>query len=63
MNIFTSKIYLDNIEVIAIIGIIIGVLVFASTLFYVWGLLKPTSDLKELKCLEHLFMIYSENII
>ena len=49
MNIFTSKIYLDNIEVIAIIGIIIGVLVFASTLFYVWGLLKPTADLKELK--------------
>ncbi len=49
MKFFNSPIFLNNIEVFFIIFIILGTLITATLLFFFWGKIKPTSDLKELK--------------
>lgn len=41
--------YVQNKEVIIIIGIILAILIFATLLFYILGKIKPTSKLDELK--------------
>jgi phosphatidate cytidylyltransferase len=49
MNFLKINNYVQNKEVIIIIGIILGILVFATVLFYVLGLLNPNAKLEELK--------------
>jgi phosphatidate cytidylyltransferase len=49
MNLFQSEIYLQNKEVILIITLILGILIFSTSLFFIWGKIKPTSNLVELK--------------
>ena len=49
MNWFETEKFTANKEVIYIILLILGVLVTATLLFFVWGLLKPQANLKELK--------------
>lgn len=49
MNWFDSEKFAANKEVIYIILLILGVLITATLLFFVWGLIKPQANLKELK--------------
>ncbi len=49
MNWFDSEKFTSNKEVIYIILLILGILIFASLLFFIWGLIKPEANLKELK--------------
>ena len=49
MHFLQSDKFDQNKEVIILIGIILGILVFATVLFFIWGKLKPTNQLKELK--------------
>lgn len=49
MNFLQSDLYLQNKEVVLIISIILGILIFSTTLFFIWGKLKPTANLIELK--------------
>lgn len=38
-----------NPEIMLVVGLIFGVLVFATLLFFIWGKIKPEANLKELK--------------
>lgn len=49
MNFLNSEKYLANKEVIFIIALILGLLLFATLLFFIWGKLKPQANLTELK--------------
>ncbi|MBA2612262.1 MAG: phosphatidate cytidylyltransferase [Bacteroidetes bacterium] len=49
MNFFDTAKYLDNKEVIFIILLILGLLVTATLLFFIWGKVKPQANLTELK--------------
>lgn len=49
MNWFHSELYINNKEVIYIIFLILGILITATLLFFLWGLVKPQANLKELK--------------
>ncbi len=49
MDLFNSEKYLANKEVIFIILLILGLLVTATLLFFIWGKLKPAANLTELK--------------
>jgi phosphatidate cytidylyltransferase len=39
----------QNPEIMLVVGLIFGVLIFATLLFFTWGLIKPEANLKELK--------------
>jgi phosphatidate cytidylyltransferase len=39
----------QNPEIMLVVGLIFGVLVFATLLFFIWGKVKPEANLKELK--------------
>ena len=49
MHFLQSDKFEQNKEVIILISIILGILVFATVLFFIWGRIKPTNQLKELK--------------
>jgi phosphatidate cytidylyltransferase len=46
---FNSRTYLENEELFFIIFLILGVLITATLLFWVWGKLAPKANLRELK--------------
>jgi len=49
MDYFHSEKFLANKEVIYIIAIILGLLIVATLLFYIWGKINPKANLAELK--------------
>ena len=49
MNILRFDKYVQNKEVLIIIGIILGILVFATILFFILGKLRPGDKVQELK--------------
>jgi predicted CDP-diglyceride synthetase/phosphatidate cytidylyltransferase len=49
MEFLQSDKFDQNKEVIILICIILGILVFATVLFFIWGKIKSTDQLKELK--------------
>ena len=46
---FSIEKFQQNPELFWVIGLIFGILVFATLLFFIWGKLKPEAKLKELK--------------
>ena len=49
MNFLRFDKYVQNKEVLILIGIILGILIFATILFFVLGKLKPSEKIHELK--------------
>ncbi len=49
MGFFESSAYLENKEVFFIVFLILGILIFSTLLFFIWGAISPKSNLKELK--------------
>jgi phosphatidate cytidylyltransferase len=49
MEILKLTNFIDNSEILAVIGLIFGVLIFATTLFWTWGYFRPEAKLTELK--------------
>lgn len=49
MNILNYEKFIDNKEILLVIGLIFGILVFATLLFGIWGWIKPEAYLGELK--------------
>lgn len=49
MEFFESSAYIDNKEVFFIVFLILGILIFSTLLFFVWGKVSPASNLTELK--------------
>ena len=46
---FSLEKFKVNNELLIVVGLIFGLLIFATLLFYVWGIIKPQANLKELK--------------
>lgn len=49
MEFFQSTAYLENKEVFFIVFLILGILIFSTLLFFIWGAISPNSNLTELK--------------
>src|SRR5689334_17270267 len=49
MDFFGSEKFTQNREVISIILLILGLLITATLLFFIWGKIKPEANLQELK--------------
>ena len=49
MNFFDSAKFIANKEVMYLILIILGILITSTLLFFIWGLINPKANLKELK--------------
>jgi phosphatidate cytidylyltransferase len=49
MEILKLTNFIDNREILAVIGLIFGVLIFATVLFWTWGYFRPEAKLEELK--------------
>ncbi len=49
MNIFRFDRFFEHPEIAWIIGLIFGILVFATVLFWTWGFVRPEANLDELK--------------
>jgi phosphatidate cytidylyltransferase len=49
MKIFFFEKFSENPEVMTVVLLIFGILIFASALFFIWGKLKPQANLTELK--------------
>ncbi len=49
MDFFNAEKFEANKEVIYLVLLILGILIFSTILFFVWGKLKPEANLKELK--------------
>jgi phosphatidate cytidylyltransferase len=49
MEILRLERFISEPEIITVISLILGILVFATTLFWTWGFLRPQANLAELK--------------
>ena len=49
MGIFRLENYIQQTEILWVIGLIFGILIFATVLFWTWGFLRPEAKLGELK--------------
>jgi len=49
MNYFFSNRFSENLEVLSIIGVILGILIFATLLFFIMGKVSPGAKVKELQ--------------
>jgi len=49
MDFLNSEKFAQNKEVIYLVALIFGILIFSTILFFIWGKLKPEANLKELK--------------
>ncbi len=49
MEIFKLGNFIESQEILSVIGLIFGVLIFATVLFWTWGYFRPEANLSELK--------------